>query len=383
MKYNLIGKSDLKVSKICLGTMTMGTQNNIEQSHNILNYAFDNGINFIDTAEQYPSPSSEKFYGKTEEIVGEWFKKKQNRNDIILATKMSGPGVPWIRGGGLQYNNFNIRKAVEGSLKRLNTDFIDLYQLHWPERFYQNFAFDPKIKFNDNFNKLESILISFQQLIKEGKIRYLGLSNEDLNGLKAYVDLIKKNNFPEIVSMQNRYNLLYRNYDKEIIEFCKSNQISFLGYSPLAFGMLSGKHIDKPETESRIALYPEYFNRYSGKESKKSVNKYSKISQQNNLKLVEMSMSYCFHKSFLTSSIIGSTSINQLKEILDAFKIDLNPQIINQIDLVHSENKNPTYETEFKIYNYLRNALALIVEGNFLDFYKKTIKFIKRITKIN
>ncbi|MDB3986737.1 aldo/keto reductase [bacterium] len=383
MKYNLIGKSDLKVSKICLGTMTMGTQNNSEQSHNILNYAFDNGINFIDTAEQYPSPSSEKFYGKTEEIVGEWFKKKQNRNDIILATKMSGPGVPWIRGGGLQYNNFNIRKAVEGSLKRLNTDFIDLYQLHWPERFYQNFAFDPKIKFNDNFNKLESILSSFQQLIKEGKIRYLGLSNEDLNGLKAYVDLIKKNNFPEIVSMQNRYNLLYRNYDKEIIEFCKSNQISFLGYSPLAFGMLSGKHIDKPETESRIALYPEYFNRYSGKESKKSVIKYSKISQQNNLKLVEMSMSYCFHKSFLTSSIIGSTSINQLKEILDAFKIDLNPQIINQINLVHSENKNPTYETEFKIYNYLRNALALIFEGNFLDFYKKTIKFIKRITKIN
>jgi aryl-alcohol dehydrogenase-like predicted oxidoreductase len=197
------------------------------------------------------------------------------------------------------------------------------------------------------------------------------------------VDLIKKNNFPEIVSMQNRYNLLYRNYDKEIIEFCKSNQISFLGYSPLAFGMLSGKHIDKPETESRIALYPEYFNRYSGKESKKSVIKYSKISQQNNLKLVEMSMSYCFHKSFLTSSIIGSTSINQLKEILDAFKIDLNPQIINQINLVHSENKNPTYETEFKIYNYLRNALALIFEGNFLDFYKKTIKFIKRITKNN
>jgi aryl-alcohol dehydrogenase-like predicted oxidoreductase len=383
MKYNQIGKSDLKVSQICLGTMTMGTQNNKEQSHNIMNYAFDNGINFVDTAEQYPSPSSADLYGVTEKIVGEWINKKKNRKDIILATKMSGPGVPWVRGGGLQYNKTNIRKAVEGSLKRLNTDFIDLYQLHWPERFYQSFAFDSKLKFNDNFNKLESILSTFQELIKEGKIRYLGLSNEDLNGLKAYVDLIEKNNFPEIVSMQNRYNLLYRNYDNELIDFCRNNKISFLGYSPLAFGTLSGKYIDKLESSSRLKLYPEYFNRYTGKESKKSVVKYSEISKQNNLKLVEMSLSYCIHKSFLTSSIIGATTINQLIEIIDASKIDLKSKILSEIDSVHLENKNPTLEKEFKIYDYFKNAFALILEGNFLDFYKKTIKFIKRITKFN
>ena len=152
MKYNQIGKSNLKVSQICLGTMTMGVQNNKDQSHEIMNYAFNNGINFFDTAEQYPSPSSKELYGITEKIVGEWINIKRNRKDLVLATKMSGPGVPWIRGGGLQYDIINIRKAVEGSLKRLNTDYIDLYQLHWPERFFQNFAFDTKIKINDNYN---------------------------------------------------------------------------------------------------------------------------------------------------------------------------------------------------------------------------------------
>ena len=193
MKYKQIGKSDLKVSSVCLGTMTMGTQNNTEQSYSIMNFAYNNGINFIDTAEQYPAPSSKKLYGITEKIVGEWINEKKIRKNIVLATKMSGPGVPWIRKGGLQYSSHNIKMAVEGSLKRLNTDYIDLYQLHWPERYYKSFAFDRNLNLDDNYNKFEEILSSFQILIKEGKIRYLGLSNENLSGLKVYTELIKKN----------------------------------------------------------------------------------------------------------------------------------------------------------------------------------------------
>ena len=378
MKYSQIGKSDLKVSKICLGTMSMGTQNNKDQSHSIINYAFDNGVNFIDTAEQYPSPSSKELYGSTEEIVGEWLCKQKKRKDIVISTKMSGPGVPWIRGGGLQYSEKNIKRAVEGSLKRLKTDFIDLYQLHWPERFYENFSFNPKININEDFNKIELILDVFKELIKEGKIRYLGLSNEDLNGLKSYVDIIKKNDFPEIISMQNRYNLLFRNYDTKLIDYCKINKISFLGYSPLAFGMLSGKYINNTESNTRLNLYPNYFNRYSGKKSKICVAMYSNISKQNNLKLTEMSLSYCFHNSFLTSSIVGSTSVKQFKEIIDSYKIDLNDKIISEIDSIHFRNKNPTYEKDFNIFSYLKNALRLISDGNFLDFYKKSVKLIKK-----
>ena len=383
MKYNQIGKSNLKVSQICLGTMTMGVQNNKEQSHELMNYAFNNGINFFDTAEQYPSPSSKELYGITEKIVGEWINKKRNRKDLVLATKMSGPGVPWIRGGGLQYDIINIRKAVEGSLKRLKTDYIDLYQLHWPERFFQNFAFDTKIKINDNYNKLELILSTFQDLIKEGKIRYIGLSNEDLSGLKAYMDLIKKNNFPEITTMQNRYNLLFRNYDSELTEFCKINKISFLGYSPLAFGTLSGKYINNYQKATRLKLYPDYFDRYSGNESKKSIIKYSKISKLNNLKLIEMSLSYCIQKPFLSSVIIGSTTINQLKEIFNSINIELSQKIIDEIDSVHLENLNPTNDREFRLFNYLNNALKLILGGKFLDFYTKSVKLIKRIINHN
>jgi aryl-alcohol dehydrogenase-like predicted oxidoreductase len=381
MKYNQIGKSELKVSQICLGTMTMGVQSNKEQSHEILDYAFSNGVNFFDTAEQYPSPSSKELYGFTEKIIGEWVAKTKNRKNIILATKMSGPGVPWIRGGGLQYDNLNIKKAVEDSLKRLNTDYIDLYQLHWPERFFKDFAFDKKIKLNENYNKIESILRTFQDLIKEGKIRYIGLSNDDLKGLKAYVDLINKNNFPEITSIQNRYNLLFRSYKPELFEFCEKNKISFLGYSPLAFGTLSGKYIDKTEFKSRLKLYPEYFNRYSGNESKKSILKYSKISKLNNLKLLDMSLSYCFQKPFLTSLIIGSTSISQLKEIIDSLYIGLDKKILGEIDSIHLENPNPTNYKEFKLVKYFKNALKLLIEGKFLDIYIKSAKFIKSITK--
>ena len=379
MKYNQLGKSELKVSQICLGTMTMGVQNDREQSYDIMEYAFNNGINFFDTAEQYPSPSTKELYGITEKIIGEWVTKTKNRKDIVLATKMSGPGVPWIRGGGLQYDILNIKKAVNDSLKRLNTDYIDLYQLHWPERFFQNFAFDDKIKLTENYNTLESILRTFQDLIKEGKIRYIGLSNDDLSGLKGYVDLINKNNFPEITSIQNRYNLLFRNYKPELFEFCKTNKISFLGYSPLAFGTLSGKHINKTEFKSRLKLYPNYFNRYSGVESKKSIIKYSEISKLNSLKLLDVSLSYCFQKPFLTSLIVGSTSVSQLKEIINSLNVELDKKILAEIDSIHLENSNPTYYKEFKLINYFKNALKLLIEGKFLDIYTKSAKFIKSI----
>ena len=277
----------------------------------------------------------------------------------------------------------NITEALEGSLRRLKTDYIDLYQLHWPERFFHNFAFDKNIKLENNYNKLQIILGTFQELIKEGKIRYIGLSNEDLVGLKAYVDIIKKNNLPEIISLQNRYNLLFRNYDPELIEFCRTNKISFLGYSPLAFGTLSGKYLSKTESKSRLKLYPNYFNRYSGKESKKSILKYYKISKANGLNLLDMSLSFCLQKSFLTSMIIGSTSVNQLKEIINSQDIILNKKTLNEIDSAHLENTDPTLDKEFKLLNYFKNATKLISEGKFLDIYTKSVKFIKKIINFN
>ena len=296
---------------------------------------------------------------------------------------MSGPGVPWIRKGGLQYNSNNIKQAVEGSLKRLNTDYIDLYQLHWPERFYKQFAFDENLRLDENYNNFEEILSTFQILIKEGKIRYLGLSNENLSGLKKYIELSKKNNFPEIVSMQNRYNLIYRNYDPELINFCKINQISFLGYSPLAFGMLTEKYFSNIKANSRLELYPDYFNRYSGKASKNAVIKYLNLSRSNKLELAQMSLSYCVNKSFLTSSIIGSTNLKQLSEIIESVNIELNQKIIEKINFIHSENINPTLEREFKLYNYFKRAAKLIFDGRFFDFYKKSVKFFKKLLRLN
>ena len=379
MEYKKLGESDIYVSPLCLGTMTWGTQNNYAESNDLMNFAYENGINFIDTAEQYPAPSTKEKYGISEKIIGEWINEKKIRNKMIIATKMSGPGVPWIRNGDLQYSKNKIKDAVEGSLRRLKTEYIDLYQLHWPERLSNQLGINSQINLKGNFNNFEDILNTFEILIKEGKIRCLGLANENFEGLTEYFKIIKRNNFSKIVSMQNRFNLIYRNYDNNFFNLCKDNNISILGYSPLAFGMLTGKYINNYPDKSRLKLFPNYFNRYSGKESKNAVLKYSKLSKSMELPLIKLSLPFCLNQSFLTSAIIGSTNVFQLKEIIEATNIKLNKEIIDKIDKIHAENKDPTIEKEFNILIYLKNGLKLILKGDFINFIKKFIKFLKKI----
>ena len=243
MNFKKLGNTDLKVSTICLGTMTWGEQNNQNEAFESMNYALDNGINFFDTAEIYPSQRFEKTYGQNEKIIGNWFKEKKNRGQIILASKVSGPGLSWIREGGSQYSEKSITEALEKSLKRLQTDYIDLYQLHWPERKTNFFGrLDYKHKEEDSWNDFEKILIALEKFIKQGKIRYIGLSNETPWGLLKFLEVSKIKKLPRMMSVQNPYSLLCRTYEVGLSEISIREKSGLLAYSPLAGGFLTGKY---------------------------------------------------------------------------------------------------------------------------------------------
>ena len=241
MNFRKLGNTDLKVSTICLGTMTWGEQNNQKESFEQMDYAMSQGINFFDTAEMYAVPSTEKTFGKTEIIIGNWFKERNNRKKVILATKVSGPGLSWIRGGGLQYTKENISSALLESLERLQTDYIDLYQLHWPERntnYFGKLGYKHKAE-EKEWNDFESILRTLKQFVDEGKIRYIGLSNESAWGLSKFLELSESQNLPRVMSVQNPYNLLNRTYEVGLAEISIREQSGLLAYSPLASGVLS------------------------------------------------------------------------------------------------------------------------------------------------
>ena len=258
MKFKTLGNTDLKVSLICLGTMTWGEQNTQEEAFEQMDYSLDQEVNFFDTAELYSIPTKENTYTRTETIIGNWFAERKNREKVVLATKVAGRGVSWIRGGGNQFNSENMIKAVEGSLKRLQTDYIDLYQLHWPER-STNFFSKLGYKHNDkegSWTAFEDILSTAQKLIDQGKIRYLGLSNETPYGLSKYIHLSELKNYPRVVSVQNPYSLINRTYEVGLAEMSVREKVGLLAYSPLAFGMLSGKYLNGKMPEgSRLKLY--------------------------------------------------------------------------------------------------------------------------------
>jgi len=262
MNFRKLGNSDIKVSTICLGTMTWGEQNNQKEAFQQMNYALDQGVNFFDTAEIYPSPCFENTYGTTEKIIGNWFNEKKNREKIILASKIAGPGLSWIRGGGPQYFEKNIEKAIDESLKRLQTDYIDLYQLHWPERktnFFGRLGFEHHEKSKvEKWNDFETILKVFKKYIEKGKIRYIGLSNETSWGLSKFLEISKLHNLPRITSIQNPYNFLNRTYEIGLAEISVREKVGLLAYSPLAGGYLTGKYRKGllPE-KSRMKLHAE------------------------------------------------------------------------------------------------------------------------------
>ena len=343
MNYKKLGNTNLKVSTICLGTMTWGEQNSQEEGFEQMDYALEKGINFFDTAELYAIPAKKETYGKTEEIIGNWIDIKKNRNKLILATKISGPGLDWIRGGKNQYSKNNINTAVEESLKRLKTDYIDLYQLHWPERstnFFGKLGYEHKD--NEEWNNFEEILNSLDNLIREGKIRHVGLSNETAWGLSKFIELSNKKNLPRMMSVQNPYNLLNRTYEIGLAEISIRELSGLLAYSPLAFGFLSGKYRNsKMPKGSRMELFGDYFSRYKSDNASKAIEEYYKIATNYNLDFAQMSIKFCEIQNFMTSVIIGATNMEQLKTNIESVNVNLTNEILNKINNVHKLITNP------------------------------------------
>lgn len=343
MEYALLGKTYLRVSKICLGTMTFGQQNSEEEGHEQLDYALDQGINFIDTAEMYSIPGRKETQGSTERIIGSWIRQRNNRDRFVLATKVTGPsGMTWIR-NPLKYNRKQIMAAIDGSLQRLQTDYVDLYQLHWPERktnFFGKLGYkhDPNDPWEDNFLEVLQVM---DDLIKFGKIRHFGVSNETPWGLMRLLHLAETNNLPRCVSIQNPYSLLNRSFEVGLAEIAIREKTGLLAYSPMAFGMLSGKYIkgtDQPE--NRINQFKAY-DRYSSEEAKKATAAYLAIAEKHNLSLAQMSLAFVTQQPFVTSNIIGATSLRQLIENVKSIKLKLSRAVVEEIEGVHKAISNP------------------------------------------
>ncbi len=345
MKFKKLGHTDINVSLICLGTMNMGEQNTQDEGFNQMDYSYDQGVNFFDTAEVYAVPPRMETQGKTEEIIGNWFIQSKKREKIILATKMVGPGVEWIRNGGGNYTEKNMTLAIDGSLKRLQTDYIDLYQLHWPERntnYFgkRNYNHDIKEK---KWNDFESVLKALKKFVDQGKIRYVGVSNETPWGLSKFLEISQALKLPRIVSVQNPYNLLNRAYDIGMSEISCRENVGLLAYSPLAIGYLSGKYRNNQiPKKSRIGMFGDFWTRYKEDNAKKAVDDYYNLAKENGLTLTQMSLSFVNSRPFMTSNIIGATTIEQLKEDIGSVEVELSDEIIEKINLIHANNPNPT-----------------------------------------
>ena len=344
MKFKKLGKSDLNVSLICLGTMTYGQQNTKDEGFEQMDYAQSRGINFFDTAELYAIPPDEKTYGKTEEIIGEWLKKRNNRKKIVIATKIAGPGLKWIRNGGEQFSPKNIEEALNNSLKRLQTDYIDLYQLHWPERktnFFGRLNYE-HVKSEKKWNSFESILEILKKFIKKGKIRYIGLSNETPWGFSKFLEISNEKKLPRVVSVQNPYSLVNRTYEIGMSEISMRENAGLLAYSPLAAGYLTGKYRNNQMPKnSRMDLFFNNYPRYHNERTYNAVDEYFKLAKKYKISLTQLSQAFVNSRDFVTSNIIGATTMKQLKENIDSIDISLNQEIIDEINSIHDNNPNP------------------------------------------
>jgi len=342
MEYNILPNSNIKVSKICLGTMTWGRQNNQQEAFDQMDYSIDKGVNFFDTAELYPVPATPDKYAITEEIIGNWFQQSKKRDKIILATKIAGPGdyTAHIRKTGFKGNS--IENALDGSLKRLKTDYIDLYQLHWPERITNTFGNRNYQYFNDSWeDNFEFILEKLKELIKIGKIRHIGLSNENPWGIMKFLEYSKRE-LPKMITVQNPYSLLNRLFEVGSSEICKRENIGLLAYSPLGFGILTGKYFKgKMPKNSRLDLFPT-LKRYSNENSIKAAKLYEEVAKKHNLSLTHLSLSFVNDRPFVTSNIIGATNLEQLKENIESVNIKLSDEIISEINSINNKIPNPS-----------------------------------------
>ncbi len=343
MDYRPLGDSGLRVSAVCLGTMTFGEQTAEAEAHAQLDHALSEGVNFIDTAELYPVPPHAETYTRTETIVGNWL-ARQPRDRVILATKVAGPSrnMPWIRGGPRALDAANIRAALEGSLKRLRTDYIDLYQLHWPERNTPMFGqarFEPARE--HDCVSIRDQLETLGVLAREGKIRCMGLSNEHPWGTMEFQRLAREHRLPRPVTIQNAYNLLNRVFEQTLAEIAWREQIGLLAYSPLAFGHLTGKYLADPAAPGRVNLFAGFDQRYTKPNVAPAVGAYAGIARRHGLSPTQLALAFCYRRWFMTSTIIGASTLEQLRENLAAWAIELPEAIVAEIEAVHLRYTNP------------------------------------------
>ena len=345
MKFNKLGNTNLEVSAICLGTMTFGEQNSEADGHQQLDYAVDRGVNFIDTAELYAVPSRAETQGKTEEIIGTWLASRKCRDQVIIGTKITGPAdnLHYIR-EGLNFSKNQLRSALEGSLKRLRTDYIDIYQLHWPERKTNMFGQRSYKHAKDDLwedNFLE-ILNCFQDFKKKGLIRHFGVSNETPWGLHRFLKLADENEIPRIVSIQNPYSLLNRLFEVGLSEMSIREEVGLLAYSPLGFGLLSGKyHLGTARSDARLKLFDKHFTRYQSENCYRATDRYIKIAQDFQLNPAQMALAFVNSRPFVCSNIIGATNLDQLKSNIESIDLSLSSEILKKIETVHAEIPNP------------------------------------------
>lgn len=342
----LLGASPLKVSKIALGTMTFGEQNSEADAHSQLDYALERGINFIDTAEMYPVKGRAETQGLTEAYIGSWLKKSGQRDAVVLASKITGPspGMPWIRGAGNDLDEANVRSAVENSLRRLQTEHIDLYQLHWPSRNLPIFGasvFDPQQE--RKAVPIEETLGALGRLVDEGKIGHVGLSNESSWGVTEFIKQAELHGLPRIATIQNLYNLTARHFETSLLdETCYRSNVSLLAYSPLAFGQLTAKYIDDPQARGRLTIFPAGWSpRYTRPATIEAARLYAALARANGLTPVQLALAWCYSRWFVASTIVGATSLAQLRQNIDAYSVKLPQEVIDAVDAIHATLPNP------------------------------------------
>ncbi len=338
MQYRTLGNTNIKVSVICLGSMTWGEQNTEAEGHEQMDFALAEGINFIDTAELYAIPVKPETHGRTEEIIGTWLKARNNRDKVVIASKIAGPGKGWvdhIRNGESRHDRKNIEIALNNSLKRLQTDYIDLYQLHWPERSTNCFGKLGYTHINDKFTPIEETLGVLADFIKQGKIRYIGLSNETPWGVMKFLQAAEQLNLPRVVSIQNPYSLLNRSFEVGLAEIAHREKVGLLAYSPLGFGVLSGKYLDGGgRPEDRLTRFPEY-DRYTNPEAIAATKEYVALARRMDLSPAQMALAYVNSRSFLTSNIIGATNMQQLQENVTSIDLTLDDGVLEEIEAIH------------------------------------------------
>ena len=350
MIFNQLGRTGMQVSRICLGTMTWGRQNSQEQAFEQMDYARDQGVNFFDTAELYATPPCAETYGATETIIGNWFKARGGRDKVILASKVAcknvngqNPPVDYMREGDMKLDRANITAAVDASLKRLQTDYIDLYQIHWPERrtnFFGRLGYEHDE--HDSSTPIEETLDALAEVVKAGKVRAIGLSNETPWGVMKFLALAEQKGLPRVASVQNPYSLLNRTYEIGMAEVSAREECGLLAYSPMAFGVLSGKYLGGARPEgARLTLFP-YFDRYVRGLTEHATAQYVQLARAHDLDPGQMALAFVNRQPFLTANIIGATTMEQLKSNIASLDVTLSAEVLEGIEAMHHDTPNPS-----------------------------------------